>query len=228
MVSGKLYLRPSADISVGHSLYPSTSAEACLLINEEVCDGDSTYIYFTSEDGGTTSRFAMTIQKQPKITAIKSGIIAISPTYHDAYGNDIGSDDLTIYINGTAYTTYKSICHYSTELIKDYTEQRFNLTDEVSALQSYLSTNGSLPSIELEIYTFAAVNEGAKTATTGKHRVGQVYIELDCEYEYEIYKKESGEWKPAHTVYQKQSGSWVEITLNELKNILQNSFITGR
>lgn len=64
MATGTFILRPSADISLGHPVYPDTLGAGYLAINEEESDSTSTYIGFTSTPGAVvsyTSKFAMSI-----------------------------------------------------------------------------------------------------------------------------------------------------------------------
>ena len=109
-----LYLRPSADISVGHTLYPTSSTTAYLLISEEVPDDSSTYITHTITAGDTstyskTSSFRFSCSNVPQTYKIKSAKMVVkycytlaTPSANTTYLNTYA----TITANGIESETY--------------------------------------------------------------------------------------------------------------------------
>ena len=226
MAEGTFYLRPIADVSLEHTIYPSTLSAGYLAISEEVCDNEATYIGVFESDSNIkisvtgTSRFGMTVQGTEKILSITSANLIICA--------QSGSVKPTVYANDVQYSMDTQ--YFSTS----YEEITVALTDEiVLALNEYITNNGCLPTIEVEVYskdTDESSNDGKTQSLTAYQYISQMYIELSCEYEpngLNIHTKSNGEWKQATAAYQKQNGAWIEITEDECKSILQNSFCTS-
>lgn len=243
MARGKLYLRPIDDVYLQHTIFPDTLTRGCYAINEAVCDNDSTLISLRSSDvassdneASCTSRFVMAIEKPYKLSKIHSGVIGICPNYHryNNQGNSYnGKDTMKIFIDNTSYGEHVDNCSYrdGEDIPENYTEQRLNLSsDEIIALEHLAIINEFFPTIELEIETQASFidnsDKGTGTGTT-EHRVSQVYIELDCEYQFSsgVYDKINGTYKAAAAAYKKINGAWSEIPEDECKEILKNNHI---
>lgn len=179
-----VYLRPSADISVGHSKYPADASNAYSLINEEVSDGASTHIYVditsTSEASEATSKFAFT-PSQP----VKSGIVnEIKLVIYGA--TSYCSQSIYLFkcdVNGNDETSFYSLDPGGSILEYEATEAYFSNTSELASLISkvneYLSANGSLPVLNITLYTQAY---GSSSKNAGKISLTQIYLELTGEF----------------------------------------------
>lgn len=174
-----LYLRPSADISVGHSLYPADSPSAYSLVNEEVNDGNSTYIYSVHADTDAadeaTSSFVLSPTKHAKAKSVTSGTIVYDHVTSSGVQNPF------IYHNilkvGETDIDY---LEYSSTLKSDVTTYERELqSDELEAINSYVSQNGTVPSITFEI---KATGTCSSSKNDGNVSTGQIYIELTGEF----------------------------------------------
>lgn len=225
MATGKFYIRPSADISLEHPVYPDTLGAGYLAINEEVSDGTATYIGLTSNpdsDVKWSSSFKMSLFGDKEITKVSSATLR-----YDGY------------VNRGSNGSFHQICFYISdeEVWSGYNESdtdgyRYDgvsdadMPDVVSALNSHIEANGSgIPEITLVVSSECSKNDGTKS--TGKAYVSYIAIELECEYTagLNIHRKVNDNWVQAKAAYQKQNGSWVEITEDECKAILQSNGI---
>ena len=148
----KIYLRPSADISVGHELYPAESTSAYSLINEEVVD-TTTYISVTAPvatDANTpstataSSSFMLSGVLPTEKFRISSGKIA-----SNTIGTSSGSTYFVIDVNGVSYTTY-------TYTMNGAETKYFDIPDEViNTINNYIINNGtgSFPNISIALTT---------------------------------------------------------------------------
>ena len=165
VITGTLILRPSADISVGHALYPANSVNAYSLINEEVSDGDSTYIY--TKNMSNTSKFRLSGEPQHNIKKVTS--ITLKGEPYNENSSNAGSNTFRLYVDGTLV--------YSSEHNTDKTiDSAFSGALQIN---EYLAENGELPIIDLEIASTVYSNtSGSKTYNSG---VSQVYVVLEYE-----------------------------------------------
>ena len=248
MATGTFYLRPSADISLGHPVYPETLAAGYLAINEKTSDGLSTYIGFSSPPGQAvsyTSKFEMTANELKDITNITSVYLGGESRIEPGQASDHTGCNITIYVSNKIITTIESYVWYASDGGRGYVYQDGTLVvgDLLSGDLFYGSTKldytklintindaialGEFPSIAIEITNFT---ESTSTATKNggvKSYVSQVYLQLECEYGsgLAIHTKQNDTWLQAQKAYQKQSGTWVEITEDDCKGILQSNLI---
>lgn len=174
-----VYLRPSADVAITASAYPvGTPAYAC--INDEVADGDSTYLYNASQ----------------KSTLVFSGIVPNKKIESVKFYEVIRTTESSslsslcrMRFNGTVYgaksaaaiTTMSYVEQVKTVVNTVYNETYGTYTEGdnpnaiVDDLNSYIEDNGS-GLVEFEVdYTLVG---GGKD---GEARVTQLYIEIICE-----------------------------------------------
>lgn len=170
-----LYLRPSADIDIHHSLYPAESSAAYLLINEEVGDGLLTYVYDSLPAGGSledkTSKFALSCESSPKGGTITSGKVSIY--YLTSYANAVKySAELIIDGTSTGFYTMQQEAN-------EFRLWSLPLNPWINTINDYLATNKKLPTISVAINT-----KGSCSSTKGESYVGfsQLYIELNGEF----------------------------------------------
>lgn len=236
MATGTFYVRPSADISLGHPVVPDTLGAGYLAINEEVCDGTATYIgnsaVSADDDLSVTSSFKMSMNEQAAISRVISATFGI-------YLNLKTHTDVTNSASCTAtvFVSNNNVFNYSKQAMTTSENgggsfsglDRQDMPNLVTAINSFINSNGigSFPEITITVYN--EVN-GTNTKSTGSSYVSQIYIELECEYVSgtNTYKKVNGAWLQAQKVYQKRSGSWVEISEDEFKTILSGATIVTR
>lgn len=237
------YLRPSADISIGHKLIPEDATAAYLLLNEEVSDGSSTYIThdLDSRDESTWSKpstFIFSGDSIPSGYKIKSAKLVITGT------TNLSSGQTTDVINERVEFTVKaSGVNLGTVILSNWngrfgssassgtgapvgTVDITNILDKISVPNSIEVTVTSACDKITE--QTASSSDGKTTASyISSHRYSTIWIEIECESGLNIYHKAGGTWKQAQAAYQKKSGAWVEITEEECKTILQSNFITS-
>lgn len=231
MAEGTFYIRPSADISLGHPVYPETLGAGYLAINEEIADGKATYIGVTTAPDGDvlcSSIFRMALDEEAKITKVLTATLRYSG---DVQGNvSSGGESYCTCDFSVSGGSVFSGKHYEETLSDDSEKRGDSLSDAdmpnmAAAINSYISSNGagSFPEITVAIANFAGHNNGTKSINVSY--VSQVYVELVCEYSqnFGVHRKVNGSWVAATAAYQKQSGSWVEITADECRAILSGN-----
>ena len=233
MAEGTFYIRPSADISLGHPVYPETLGAGYLAISEQVSDGTSTYIGVTSApdaDVSYSSSFTMNLEDEAKITKVLSATLKVGFSLNAPSSTDRRSRcNCSVAVSGeTVFDEYledQYLMDGTKRTIGDLINGDNDISSLVSKLNSHIETNGagSLPEIRLNLTNSAGMNNGTKSL--GKSYVTWACIELSCEYSSDIgvHRKINDSWVAATAAYQKQNGSWVEITEDECKTILQSS-----
>ena len=190
MAKTYFYLRPSADISVGHTLYPEGSTNAYSLINEEVCDGSATYIMCKAVAGQTvtnTSSFKMSGIMPSDARCITDAKVFLIDTSSAATVNA----SVTVTVNGTSFVLEKmeDNSYYSQSFIDAM--KKYNSSTEIIISITHSITTSSDSKIYLNAYC------------------SQAYIKL-C-YHNGVHRKVNGEWKNSNAVYQKINGIWEQI-----------------
>lgn len=245
MATGTFYLRPSADVSLQHSVYPTTLSAGYLAINEEVCDELSTYVYaegdpydsVNSTQGKSSecaSKFKLKQQGNAKIKRITNCACRCSmysPDHTLWYGYEISFGNEVIYSKGR---NENGDWYYRDGYFHEFDDEKdrncwttfefldsYNAPDYVDKINQFISENNELPEISVELYTRASGASNSKNDPQIVY-ISQIEFELTCEYESSIYTKQSGQWLQAQTAFQKQNGAWVEITEDECKEILQS------
>lgn len=220
MAAGTVALRPSADILLGHRIYPTSGSSTGFdRINETTQDGHSTHIYLeTTTSGSATSQFELSgsIPEGMKCTGAKfCAVCRFTGDVSDTTCNI----DAGITVNGSTYTGVINIPKVGT-----YTMFSGDIPDVVSAINSYISQYNTFPAVTLTLTTNVIL--GAEDKQGADINITQVYLELSYEEQTGagIHMKIGGGWKEATQAYRKVNGAWVEITADECKTILQNSF----
>lgn len=213
MAEGIIYLRPSADISVGHAIYPSSLPHGYLAINEVESDDSSTYIYQTVTNGSSSraeSQFALS-GDYSNVGSILGGRIFV-----DGFNSLTVSCnmDISLIIGGTEYSIINSY------LFND--NATFDLPETCIAAMSNVN---SLSNIQFKFQSMATTSAGKST----DYYFTQIYLELTVDYlntDIGIHKKVNGEWKAATAAYKKANGAWAEISADECKECLASAFVT--
>ena len=250
MATNTFYLRPSADISLEHPVYPETLSAGYLAINDDVNDYYSaTYIGFNSPPGAAveyTSKFEMGLSsnKQVKINRVVSA--ALSGYGECSCGNDTNGKTytiITIYVADIPITTIKEIAEYMSDGGYHYVYQddqyvgggygsdswhgnsNFDLTNVVTAINNSINS-GALPSVVVEI-----TNSTECTSTSTKNGgvrsyVSMVYLSLECEYDHYISKKMNEKWIGAISAYKKENGIWEKVDVLDTKSTIQNNHVS--
>lgn len=231
MAEGIFYLRPSADISVNHTMKPADSTAAYLLINETEHDGFLTTIKVETGTHDTkTSTFKLSLDEGVSLPKVISAqiIIHIGVTMS-------GSHRFTVF-DGSGAVIYELYALYEDTVSSGST---FHITDtegidevrsggaqtfafNTSALVDYVNRHDDSDLI-LTITTSADVNSEKSTASAF---VSQAIFKLVCETSIGIHRKVGGVVKAATAAYKKVGGSWVEVPEEEAKDILNNNIIT--
>lgn len=225
MATDQFYLRPSADISVEHKR-SAALAYAYAMINEEMSDGDSTYIYM--QQSGTrvtaTSQFSLS----GNIPSGKFKVTGISIT-HKTRGNNDTTETVECFISVNGVNS-RSL----TFDLRDDVTYYYGYTGNVATddLLNVINNNDSFPDITLTIITTSPTNKNNKN-TIDAVAITQAYVEITYEEiadeeiaDIGVHVKVNGEWVAAKTAYQKQSGLWVEIEPEQCKQILKSALCT--
>lgn len=225
MALNKFYLRPVADISLQHALYPEDSTTGYNLINEEVYDEEATYIYHNvladAEEETLVSTFSLGGNIPSNYTPVASWLSAkfIAPSYDSDYSVKVFFNNI---LQGELYCPHTSFnLTLSPENVSIF---RLNLE---KPLKEYIKQNGyteTLP-VTIEITTHHAANTGNKTSDY-QMKIGQVYIEIEYTDYNQSYIKYGTEWAKPVTAYKKNNGQWEELIEDDfLDNIQNNTFL---
>lgn len=229
MATGTLYLRPSADLSVEHDLYPAGSTSAYSLINEEIADGSSTYIISKKDD-------YYTIISTSKFRLSNTSAIGNKPFFITAV--NIVGDEFVSSTSATASPKNRVALEINgVEMQPVSTNGSKNagfdcsFPDAIEAINEYLADNKVLPEINIIVESTTWDNsQGGNKADIATSAITQVYVVLTYEeiQDIGIHHKVNGEWKAATAAYKKVNGAWTEITADEAKEIIASRLIKRR
>lgn len=235
--TGTFYIRPSADVSLTHPVYPETLGAGYLAINEVVSDETATYIgwvdYPTTTKIGLsqTSRFRMSMETNAKITKVLSATFkyAALHTYQYAMsqggGSDEGNGKCTVFVSGEEVFSGR---YYRYQSGTEDTLTDADMPNLVTALNTYIGANSiiSIPEILIDITDEIHITQGSKAEAVSSY-VTQVAIELTCEYVtgFDMHDKANGSWSQVTSAYKKSNGAWGEITEEECRSILSSSLV---
>lgn len=230
MATGVIYLRPSADISVEHTLYPTDSASAYSLINEEVCDADSTYIVGSNPNTDTETLFTSVFSLQ-KVSLQKAKVTDIS--FGCVWKNgasDNENDTVTITISfGDSSLSATSVSGTSSTLSFGSVYFSYgNQEDFIEALNNYIKINKDMPTFTLTLETLAGNDSADYKDSAGSVSISQIYVKMSYGSLLDIHKKKNDTWTQSMSAYQKQNGTWVEIAEDECKNYLKSNLIINK
>ena len=196
-----LILRPTSDISLGHTCSSGSSGYA--MLDEETADDNSTYIQQTinsKSSSSETSSFKFTMAmpvSKLKITAIKAYVRATSTSSSSSDGYSL---DYTVSING-----------------KTSSSQSMSLSDSYSTKSVSLSTS-TFNLSDVEINNLNNLNFQMSITTSGYRdkdnfyiRITQIYLEITYEeiITQKLYLKVNGVYQPVQNVYKKINNQYV-------------------
>lgn len=199
-----LILRPVEDVSVRHQ-------GNYAMINEEVADGDSTYIYQTissssssnQQNVSSTFRFSQ-LPQNAKVNSAKLYVVV----KHNDSGTDINLNSIRVQIG--EYTSPWGVVSQS------YKSVEFDLASMLSAWNKTIEDGGT-PDITVTLTT-----KGSKSASKNNNyqiRVTQAYIAVEYEQSADdgskIYWKVSGSWSEV-TLYKKVNGAWQVVAPEDM------------
>lgn len=216
MAESSFYLRPSADISLNHTVVPADLSAGYLAISEEISDNSSTYI---SGRNGEGSIFELSGNIPSECKAIKGGIIYLDFTKVYIAGNQAFSEaTIKLYVNE------KELGSYYSDSVDNYVS--FVLTQEdIISINQNISSAGVFP----KIWVYVKFDIFYETTSDGKGggegNLTQLYIEFEYTENKGFFKRINGKYLPARVLYQKNNGTWAEITEDETKTILKNNTI---
>lgn len=188
---GKLYMRPSVDISLEHMIYPSSLLHGYLAICEEVSDDGVTYIGVKTDtktsnpsDVNATSTFGLTITDEVIVNKVLSAkIVCIEYTLGGKENAAYQDITCSIGVNGTEVGSgFKEIRYEAngTQFFLTNTLDNIDMSQFISIVNQYIQENrGNLPTITLTVQNRAYASGAANSSTSG---LTQAYIELECEY----------------------------------------------
>lgn len=189
-VVGDFYLRPSADISVGHTFSRNGTVVAYhdgytnegerpvyVFINEEVSDENSTYLLASTFFYGTRySNFATNGTLPNRIKNILSSQICVSGyTYID--GDGLSAELSFIVCVDNKEIEIPIIFKNNTE-VYEFVEKTSG--DVTSAINTHLANNGVFPNVNIKIKTI--VPQSSSIKASAELCLSQVFIKLTCEY----------------------------------------------
>lgn len=180
MASGTLIFRPSADVSLGHSL--STGSVGYRLIADETADDNSTYIAQTlSATSSTSVSSTFTLTVSTELPPYSYKITATRLYARGAKGNNGETASTTCYFAaGTAAGGSSNNAAVSGELRTSYTTSTATSDSLTSEINTYLENNGEFPIISVKVTT-TGTKSSSKNANNGYARITQVYAEFDYE-----------------------------------------------
>lgn len=196
-----LILRPTSDISLGHTCSSGSSGYA--MLSEETADDNSTYIQQTISSGSTSSKTSsfkfttvMPVSKL-KITAIKAYVRATS-TSSSSY--DDYSLNYTVSING------KTSSSQSMSLSSSYSTNSVSLSTSTFNLNDVEINNLNNLNFQMSITT-----SGYRDKDNFYIRITQIYLEITYEeiITQKLYLKVNGVYQPVQNVYKKINNQYV-------------------
>lgn len=226
-------IKPCADISGKHSLFPADSTAAYLLVNEDVCDEDATYICHGTDDYSTTdinfdSAFKLTLSDMSlRYKLVSASVSLVVGKSYTASSGDGGHISCVVKMNGTEYLLETIAANSS--LNNTYYTYSVDIDDTsfVTNFNNYLRTNNKSPEIELYISTeLVAAGNGTKGYAVDQIHISQIYMTLV--YDLGAHRKIGDNWTRIKEAYRKQNGGWVEIDKDEFKSIIQSNFLVDK
>ena len=175
-IVGTFVLRPSADISVGHNLYPTDISAAYLLINEEESDDDATYIASDKGEGAiATSKFALSTADLPAkrfmmVTAVR---LYFDPYASSTTNNTTAYNEFILEVNGNA-----------TGIISDNTLKGLSsviFSDAIPLINEAMASNGSFPTINLTVISHGGEQTGTTKVSDVSAGISQAYLSIAYE-----------------------------------------------
>ena len=176
LVTGTLILRPCADISVEHDLYPADSNAAYLLINEEESDGSATYIVsppLVSTEILVTSKFKLLPASEMSVKSfVITGVNIIGYSYCSS-GGASPRNTLNLEINGVEMQ----------QSVKTTGKSDFDVAfpDAIEAINNYVATHKMLPEINITITSKTWDSSTGGKASPARSGISQIYVALGYE-----------------------------------------------
>lgn len=221
-----IILRPCDNIKVGHS---SSGATGYLALSEEIADNDTTYIYQSYSASKSSSPATLTTTvKMDETCPLNAKYNSAKLTAVINIGNNSnakGSFQLAVMLDGETIETLTS----SDTSASAYKTYEYPLSNLCNAINSYIDSNNSIPEITVSyISTATSTSTSSKSSTVTLLKCTQIYLTLDyTEVELvssNIYVKHNDEWFPVTQSFKKLYGEWMEITEDDVKEILQPLF----
>ena len=236
MAGGVTYLRPSADVSIQHTLYPTDSAAAYILINEAEPDEASTLLEHIFVAGDTSTYAKSSSFKFSCTDALHPNSKIISAKLYIRHGNDsVSSTDATL----TNYRVGATV-NIDSDVSKTYALEDSLMFDSLNYTTNYtditdiaknkpVSANFTITLTQLcdncEVYTTTGANYSEKEYTEAGRAITTAWVEVEYTTDIGVHRKINGEWKAATAAYRKVNGAWSEISEEECKTVLSSNLI---
>ena len=221
MANAIICMRPSSDISVGHTKsVDDGTVSAFMLINSAESD-TSGYISCSrsSSDKTVTSRFGMTCNDDISfVDCIDKATLKVT---HKHVAPSTISETFGLEYNGTV--EYVPAIVVGGTLMDDSQTVSYEFPNAGAYISSYFAKNKKLPSINLRIDT--SMNGYGDTKSASAYYYYWFCLELHVGIG--VFRKVNSEWLEGKTAYKKANGSWVRITPDECLSIIRSHLISN-
>ena len=208
-----IYLRPTSDNYVTHTLNPSDSPNAYSLINEVTSDGNSTYIGVTCSTADETvtgaSSFTFAGIDIPLGEYRFTGIsVEAKCNTTSSSGSHNVINVITVSSNGIT-----GISDMKRKSSSDILTYNYNITDSsfdrngyfLQMVNNYVAEYNKLPDFNVTVTTHYTSSKNSQT-----FYISQLYIKLN--YDVFVQHKNANFWSPVGRVYRKINGTWVQVS----------------
>ena len=181
MASGTLIFRPSADVSLAHTL--STGSEGYRLIADTTADDNSTYIYQTISSTSSTSVssvFTLTTTSTMPLYDYKITAVRLYSRAMGASANAAGTYNCYFAAGTAAGGSSNNAATSGSATSGSYATDSAESSELLSTINTMLEEDRELPMFSVKITT-TGTKSSDKNASNGYIRVTQVYMELDYE-----------------------------------------------
>lgn len=218
---GSIVFRPTSTYSgYEHTCYPSGNAPHTL-VDDEVPDGDSTYLWSSIKSTSNTSANTQMVfsGKLPsKNVIITSLTVHVTARCSTTSLTNRRVNVLFPWIEGMSTTTFS----VKTNLTTSYADYSAEITAPVPYIQPLITDTGELE-FPMTVRSVGAKSSG-KNASSGNIRITQVYIVVNYEEIIEELKiKINGVYTTISKMYIKENGVWVEQNIKEFFGARENN-----
>ena len=215
MASGTWYLRPTSDISVGHTKIPADSEYGYTLINEEVSDGSTTALALDGVSGETVTATSSFLFSGIPITEnefiIKSINISGYATSNMLMGDSTSEEYLnfTISSNGISWSSGDISINFVYDL--DYVNPLVDNPEMLNMFNEYAHIHKKIPDVTVTVTSKCSFQAGTgkMSSTSQSIVISQLYLAIA--YDPGIFRKVSGSWKRSKNIFKKINNIWTEI-----------------
>lgn len=217
MAENIIIFRPSADIQLQHTVFPSGLTAGYLAINDIESDGVSTFISGGSDD---KSVFQFYGEYPSNIINVLNGLIFLDFTEADMLSDALrGEVYVELYVDGVVLSEYYSEVYSYPSVIEVS-------NGDIQKINEYILLNKKMPDIWLSVRFDVEVqsNESGKGGG-GETGLTKMQVQLGYQQKFGIFQKMNNSYKHAIHSYKKIDGAWSEISSDETQTIIINNTI---